>query len=277
MPVQQARSYAKLAVAIITAAVLVSATIIGTAILQRTTTLTSISTVTAAAAGTQTSSATTSSGLSTSCMIPDEGDLVMKVVNSSTGTPIGAVPVQVENLYPECPPNPHTIQDIGTMDTNGSGILLLGGLGEDYLNVTYGRQSYSVNASIGPESTTCVTLGIPSGDLSVSYSRPFQTSCGSVTGSSTSTLSGSSSPTTGGVTTTTTTMTTTVDYPVGTTTITQCSSTGSVTVTLMEGSSSQVSSTVTTTATSTATNYGYTATRTDCAAVTVTTTVTQTG
>jgi hypothetical protein len=200
MTAQAPRSYTRLAVAIFIAAVIVSATILASSALQNTTTttLTSVSTVTGTGAGTQTSSTTTSSGISTICSIAAEGQLVVKVLNGSNGEPIGSIPIQVENLYPECPPNPHTTQDMGTMDTNGTGIILLGGLGEYYLTINYGLRSFSVNASIGPEITTCVTLGIPSGDLSISYSQPFQMNCGSVTGSGTSTLSGSStSPTTG--------------------------------------------------------------------------------
>jgi hypothetical protein len=118
----------------------------------------------------------TSSSVSATCIIPDESELIVRVLNSSNGEPIGALPIQVENLYPICPPNPHTIENLGTMNTNASGIIMLSGLGEDYLTINYfGR--FSVNASLGPEGITCVMLGIPSGDVDISYSQPFETGC----------------------------------------------------------------------------------------------------
>ena len=114
--------------------------------------------------------------VSTICTINVEGDLVFKVVNSSTGLPISDVPVQVQNLYPLCPPNAHTTSNLGTLKTDANGTLVVGGLGEFYLHVNYGGE-FSVNASVGPVRATCVTLEIPSGAVNTTYSQSFASSC----------------------------------------------------------------------------------------------------
>jgi hypothetical protein len=185
---QPPRSYTRLAIAVIVAGVVIGAGIFASSYLGAATTVTRTSletttmftTMLVSSSTTSVQTETSNSGVSTTCVINAEGELIVKVLNSSNGEPIGSVPFQVEYLYPYCPPNPHTIQDLGTMKTNASGIILLGGLGEYYLAINdfgYRFGTYSVNASIGAETTTCVTIGIPSGDLSISYSQPFQTSC----------------------------------------------------------------------------------------------------
>lgn len=110
---------------------------------------------------------------STTCIIPVEGEIMFKVLNSTTDKPIASVPVQVERLYPECSPNPHTTENLGTLTTNVNGTIIVGGLGEYYFHVNY-HGTYSVNASIGPVATTCVVLRIPSGNYTVANSRPLE-------------------------------------------------------------------------------------------------------
>jgi len=128
---------------------------------------------------TQTTSTVTTNSNSTTCVILAEGNLILTVLNSSSGKPISSVPVTIAHLAPYCPPNPHTTSSLGTMNTNGSGIITCcSDVGEYYLKVNY-LGSYSVNASIGPEKATCITLRIPSGELSITYSQSFQTSCSS--------------------------------------------------------------------------------------------------
>jgi hypothetical protein len=270
------RSYTRLAIAIVVAVLIIGSVIYVTRSLGKTT-------------------SSSAPGVLTSCTIPDSGELLMKVLNSSDGEPISSLPIQVENYYPNCFSN-----NEGAVNTNGSGTILIGGIGDYNLTINYGQRSYFADTYIGPGTLTCVTLAIPSGDLDVSYSQPGEfdcetstsTSSGSGSSSATSTglstitatigtttmpINSSSSSEPGGVVTTTIIITTTVNYPVGTTTTTQCSSTSAVTVTLMENGASQATTTVTSTATSTATNYGHTATQTGCVATTITTTVTQTG
>lgn len=117
-----------------------------------------------------------SSGIPTTCELTAAGGIVMEVLNSSSGSPIGSLPVQVEYLQEPCPPNPHTTENLGVLDTNGSGIISVGGLGEYYFRFpTYG--SYSVNASIAPERVACVTVSLPSQQLQINYSATFSFKC----------------------------------------------------------------------------------------------------
>ena len=126
---------------------------------------------------TQTTSTVTTNPNSTTCIILAEGNLILTILNSSSGKPISSVPVTIAHLAPYCPPNPHTTSSLGTMNTNGSGIITCcSDVGEYYLKVNY-LGGYSINASVGPVKATCITLRIPSGELSISYSASFQTSC----------------------------------------------------------------------------------------------------
>jgi len=118
-----------------------------------------------------------SSNNATTCIIQAEGNLILKVVNDSTGTPISSVPVEVSHLAPLCPPNPHTTSYLGMAETTQNGtISVCCDVGEYYFVVTY-HGTYSVNASIGPERATCVTLALPTGKVDVSSSATFQNSC----------------------------------------------------------------------------------------------------
>jgi hypothetical protein len=138
------------------------------------TTITTTKTLTSIYSG-SVSSVQTVQANSSVCTIPVEGNLIMKVLNSSSGKPIESVPVQVENLPPSgCP---RVKENLGTMITNDMGIITASGLGEFYFSITYFGNHYSVNASVLPVKATCITLGIPSGGLNISYSQPFQTSC----------------------------------------------------------------------------------------------------
>jgi len=122
------------------------------------------------------STSSNASGISTTCELTAAGSIVLKVLNSSSGSPIGSLPVHVEYLQEPCPPNPHTTENLGIQDTNGSGIISAGGLGEYFFRFpTYG--SYSVNASIAPERVACVTVRVPSQQLEINYSATFSSKC----------------------------------------------------------------------------------------------------
>lgn len=123
-----------------------------------------------------TTTSSTISTISTVCTIPVEGNLILQVLNSTSGKPIGSVPVHVEYLAPDCSPNPHTIEDLGLMSTDTNGTLTIGGLGEYYFNVSY-FGSYSVEAGVEPVRATCVTLSTPSTEVHIAYSQSFQSSC----------------------------------------------------------------------------------------------------
>jgi hypothetical protein len=140
---------------------------------NRTITITTGPSVTLVSSSTVSSNA---SGMSTTCELTAYGSVVLRVLNSSSDTPIGSVPVQVEYLQVPCPPNPQTTENLGVLKTNGSGIVSVGGLGEYYFRFpTYG--SYSVNASIAPERVVCVTVSFPSAQLRINYSTTFSFKC----------------------------------------------------------------------------------------------------
>ncbi len=179
---QPVRNFTRLAVAITVAAVIISATFFVA--------LGSSTTVTKTVLGTSTSSSAGSA-----CTFASEGFLLMKVLNSSDGEPISSLPVQVEALQPACSSSPSVKEDLGTMDTNASGFLSLGGPYDwYYFAVSVGLRSYSVNTSISAGALTCVTLGLPSGDLNITQACNLADYFGHQTTSSTST---STQPTSG--------------------------------------------------------------------------------
>jgi len=123
-----------------------------------------------------TSGTTSSSTISTTCTIPDEGQVIMQVLNSTNGRPIPSAPVQAEFLAPECPPNPHTTVTLNTTLTNSTGYVTFGGeVGEWYLSVS--GYVYSVTATTLPGQIACVTFGIPSGETHIMYSGFLEPSC----------------------------------------------------------------------------------------------------
>jgi len=111
---------------------------------------------------------TTTTRTTMSCTISAEGFLIMKVLNSSNNRPIGSLPVRVEGQYPACLASPAYDTDLGTYETNASGILSLSGTYNwFYLSVSFGREVISVNATVTAGALTCVTFSIPSGNLDV--------------------------------------------------------------------------------------------------------------
>jgi hypothetical protein len=126
--------------------------------------------------GSNTSATTASSSISTVCSIAAEGEVVLQILNSTTGEPIGSAPVQAQFLAPECPPNAHTTTTLNMTLTNSTGFVVLGGeVGQYYLGVD--GYAYTVVVSALPERATCVTLSIPSGETHIAYSATFQFSC----------------------------------------------------------------------------------------------------
>jgi hypothetical protein len=126
--------------------------------------------------GSSTSTTTTSSSISTTCVISAEGEVVLQVLNSTSGKPISSEPVQAQFLAPECPPNPHTTTTLNQTITNSTGFVTFGGeVGQYYLNMD--NYAYSAVVSTLPERTTCVTLSIPSGETNITYSAPFEFKC----------------------------------------------------------------------------------------------------
>ncbi len=114
--------------------------------------------------------------VSRACTYSAEGGLILTVDNGSNGKPIGSVPVQVAYVATICSSTVQT--SLGTVRTNGSGIVTFCcELGQYYFNVSYFGNHYSFIATIEAQRTTCVTLRIPSGDLTVFHLATFTNSC----------------------------------------------------------------------------------------------------
>ena len=114
--------------------------------------------------------------VSRACTYSAEGSLILTVDNGSSGKPIGSVPVQVAYVATICSSTVQT--SLGTVRTNGSGIVIFCcELGQYYFNVSYFGNHYSFIATVEAQRTTCVTLRIPSGDLTVFHSATFTNSC----------------------------------------------------------------------------------------------------
>ena len=116
-----------------------------------------------------TSGTTSIATISTVCTIPDSGEVIMQLLNSTSGRPIASAPVQVEFLEPLCPPNPHTVITLSPMMTNSTGYVAVGGEVGDY-TFRVSSYEYSASATVGPGQIACITLGIPSGETHVTYS-----------------------------------------------------------------------------------------------------------
>jgi hypothetical protein len=125
--------------------------------------------------GGNTSGATSSSVVSTVCTIPDSGEVIMQVLNSTDGKPIASALVQVEFLEPPCPPNPHTITTLRPVMTNGTGYVIVDGE-VGYYTLSVGDHGYSASAGVGPGQIACITLGIPSGETHITYTGLMATS-----------------------------------------------------------------------------------------------------
>lgn len=122
------------------------------------------------------STSTTSTGTSTTCIIEAEGEVLLQVLNDTSGKPIASIPVQAQFQAPPCPPNPHTTTTLNETFTNSTGFVTFGGeVGEYHLRIN--NYAYSVVVSTLPERTTCVTFSIPSGETIIKYSQTFQFSC----------------------------------------------------------------------------------------------------
>jgi len=126
--------------------------------------------------GNRAPSSTSSSTVLTMCTIPDEGQVIMQVLNSTNGRPIPSAPVQADFLAPECPPNSYTTVTMNTTLTNSTGYVTFGGeVGEWSLRVD--GSAYSVSVTTLPGQIACVTLGVPSGETHIVYSGFLEPSC----------------------------------------------------------------------------------------------------
>ena len=114
---------------------------------------------------------------STTCTILVEGQVLLQVMNSTSGKPIARAPVYAQFVSQGCSPNTYTAVDLNTALTNATGFVTFSGeVGEYHLNLhTFGN--YFVDVSTNPSETACVTLNIPSGETRIAYSGFLESSC----------------------------------------------------------------------------------------------------
>lgn len=111
------------------------------------------------------------------CFYSVSGALEMRIISDANGEPIASLPIQVATLVPACPGTEAYVQDLAPMTTNSSGAIGFGGEGLYYFSFKYGTRPFSVNASIGISTTTCVSLSVPSGDLNITYQPETPAGC----------------------------------------------------------------------------------------------------
>ena len=149
---------------------------------------TNSSTVSTSATGFQTTLSSSPASLSTvtmfttTCIRLDSEPLFLIVKNSSTGSPINSVPVQVRESTPNdlcSAASGNTSKSLGILSTNINGTIQVCCTGSTFFfNVTYMAESYQVASTAqGAESAQCVILYIPSGTTSTSFSPTFQNHC----------------------------------------------------------------------------------------------------
>ncbi|MDA4128906.1 MAG: hypothetical protein OK422_05590 [Thaumarchaeota archaeon] len=159
-----------------------------------------ISTLSSSSTTSNSSSITsTSSATSTVCVVLVEGaGTFLHVISDSTKQPLSAIPVQVTPTASSCfgfsKPGP------STYITNASGWISIGGMQANYYfiaTLVYAGRDYNFSLPQGPLDTTNATLGLPSGNLSISlchimattnqctpYTQPMTTSMQSMYGGS---------------------------------------------------------------------------------------------
>ena len=124
----------------------------------------------------------TSSTFTATCVQLESEPLFLIVKNSSTGSPIGSVPVQVKESTPTdlcSPTSGNTTKSLGVLSTDLNGTIQVCCTGSTFsFNATYLGQSYQVTSTAeGAESVQCVTLYIPSGTTTTTFSPTFQDHC----------------------------------------------------------------------------------------------------
>jgi hypothetical protein len=140
-----------------------------------------VSSTFAPSASSGSSTANVSSTASSLCVQLESEPLFLIVRNSSTGSPISSVPVQVEKSTPVnlCAPTTTSTSDLGIVRTDTNGTIEVCCTGSTFFfNAAYAGRSYQLNSTAeGAESVQCVTLYIPSGLTNTTFGPQFENHC----------------------------------------------------------------------------------------------------
>jgi len=120
--------------------------------------------------------------ITSTCIQLESEPLFLIIRNSSTGSPIGSVPVQVTESTPNdlcSPTSGSSTKNLGVLSTDINGTLEVCCTGSTFsFDLTYLGGSYQVNSTAeGAESVQCVTLYIPSGVTNTTFGPQFQDYC----------------------------------------------------------------------------------------------------
>ena len=116
------------------------------------------------------------------CIQLESEPLFLIVKNSSSGSPIGSVPVQVTESTPNdlcSSTSGNSTKDLGILSTDINGTIEVCCTGSTFsFDVTYLGGNYQVTSTAeGAESVQCVTLYIPSGVTNTTFGPQFQDHC----------------------------------------------------------------------------------------------------
>jgi hypothetical protein len=111
------------------------------------------------------------------CPVTPSGSLVLTTFSSLDGRPISGLGVQATDRYSSCS-GEYTIVDLGDSVTNSSGMIsICCNSGSYNVRVDYQSVQYNAIANVSAGGSTCVSLFVPSGKVSVSYSATIRGLC----------------------------------------------------------------------------------------------------
>jgi hypothetical protein len=130
----------------------------------------------------QTQQTTSTSPTSPACIQTESEPLFLIIRNTSTGSPIGSVPVQVTESTPNdlcSPTSGNSTKDLSILSTDINGTIEVCCTGSTFFfGVTYLGGDYQITSTAeGAESVQCVTLYIPSGVTNTTFAPQFQDHC----------------------------------------------------------------------------------------------------
>lgn len=113
------------------------------------------------------------------CPVLSEGNVVLTAIDSATGLPLRGLGVQATDTLISCTGAKSIIQ-LGQSVTNGSGVVsLCCNSGSYNISLVYGGATYFANANVSGGGSACVSLYLPAGRVSISYSATIRSYCSS--------------------------------------------------------------------------------------------------